>query len=232
MGDISRELNGAKLDVMLGGLSLPLADGCGSCCIDSLTNASACAPETPMVGSFGNRKAAMAIECLPLEGTPSLADMTAVALSRLRAVVPNRGVFLVVAADRIDHAAHAGDLQSVEEMFKDVGSAINLTLSVLEERIRSGEALIMVTGDHLTNAVHLSDPVPLLVWGKSPVNLTDPSPMTSFQTMFPFGTPQCGGREDKRHAMLIVAAIVAPMATLVSVVWLVIVVSNGRRKHE
>lgn len=148
-----------------------------------------------IVGTFGDVSAALAAECLPMPfmgaaGMPSLRDMTSAALARLRASTPGSNppntkdspkcshhvhtrnrthagapLFLLVAADRMDHAAHAGDAAAVTHEAADVAAAVLAAVYILAHR---ADAIVVVTGDHATplnGTAHSPEKVPVLVYG-------------------------------------------------------------------
>ena len=175
---VAASIRAFQLNVSLGGPTRLLADRNGSCgggpgCCPSTRAelaavASSCAPGAPVMGLLGSLDAARAAECESATLDVTLLDLTSAALARLRAAVPRVGLFLIVAADRMDHLAHAGDAAGCAAAEVDVTASVRATLSVLEPRLRAGDAMVVVTGDHMTplnGTDHSSESVPLLLYG-------------------------------------------------------------------
>ena len=97
-----RSLRTVDLSVSLGGASRLLTppNVTGDAChpttrVELATALRACPPNQTLTGGFGDARAALAAECLPLPfmgiaTLPSLSDMTAAALARMGAVTPKR----------------------------------------------------------------------------------------------------------------------------------------------
>ena len=72
---------------------------------------------------------------------------------------------MVVTADRLDHAAHAGNAAAAEHEMDDVAAAVHIAVAALARR---ADATVIVTGDHGTHfgsALHSEETVPLLIYG-------------------------------------------------------------------
>ena len=87
------------------------------------------------------------------------------ALARLRAVEAESDFFLVVGADRVDAAAHAGNTTALEGLYADLGAAVRSAVQSLAFR---PDVRVFVTGDHETvlgTQLHSNASVPLLAYG-------------------------------------------------------------------
>jgi len=205
---LAASLRAANLDVSMGGASrliLP-PNATGDACFPTsraalVASLGACPPHRPLMGVFGDARTAMAAECLPLPYAndnrtrptplPSLRDMTRAALARLKAAYAGRPVFLVVGADRLDQAAHAGDADACKAEVAAAAATVNETLSALSARLRASEALVIVTGDHSTimnTNNHSNRTVPVLIYGAGAVAAAERAmgtPLTSAHLMRP-----------------------------------------------
>lgn len=184
---LAASVRAAGLAVHMGGASrlfLP-PNATGDACFPTTrtklaASMGACDSGRQMVGLFGDARSALAAECLPLPlatskaiktSLPSLREMTLAALSRLDAVRPGVGAFLVVGADRLDHAAHLGDVEACAAEVDSAAAAIIATLNAMAVRLRS-DALVIVTGDHgtvMNGTTHTNRTVPLLIYGAGAV---------------------------------------------------------------
>ena len=179
---LAASVRAAGLAVNMGGSSrlfLP-PNATGDACFPTTRSAltaslGACPVHRQLVGAFGDARAALAAECLPLPfasaapgATPSLAYMTKKALARLGAAQSGAPVFLVVGADRLDHAAHSGDAKACEAEVAATVAAIREALTALAARMHASDALVIVTGDHITvmnSTQHTNRSVPVLIYG-------------------------------------------------------------------
>ncbi|MEL6242787.1 MAG: alkaline phosphatase [Pseudomonadota bacterium] len=75
---------------------------------------------------------------------PSLAEMTAAAITALQAAGGDNGFFLQVEAGRVDHANHAGNLARVVRDQKAMADAV----AIADELTDDADTLIVVTADH------------------------------------------------------------------------------------
>lgn len=165
---LATALRRSSLLVEFGAASRPLACPAGPCCASDRAGMARalrdCPPGERLVGLFGDMRSALAGECGLLDG-PSLTDMTTAALARLRAVERGRPAFLVVAGDRIDAAAHAGDAAAVAAGLADFAGAVRAAIAAASAR---SDSLVIVTGDHMTiigTAEHSAEGVPILAYG-------------------------------------------------------------------
>ncbi|MBO6883041.1 MAG: alkaline phosphatase [Marivita sp.] len=96
---------------------------------------------TPILGLFENSH--MMYEADRAD-EPSLAEMTAAAISALSAKASDNGYFLQVEAGRVDHANHAGNLARVVRDQKAFADAV----AMADEMTDDADTLIIVTADH------------------------------------------------------------------------------------
>jgi len=96
---------------------------------------------TPILGLFENSH--MMYEADRTD-EPSLAEMTAAAITSLEAKSGDNGFFLQVEAGRVDHANHAGNLARVVRDQKAFADAV----AIADELTDDEETLIIVTADH------------------------------------------------------------------------------------
>lgn len=181
---IASQLLAANIDVMLGGASRPLFCQ-GACCVTDRASLARSNCTGPLRGNFGNMKSALAAECapLPIDYDISLEDMTVAAISRLRATEAGASFFLVVTADRIDRAAHAGNTTELNILYDDFARAVSTAVTALSFR---GDAKITVTGDHSTiigTRLHSPSPVPVLAYGEARVPMSGMSQTGVFATV-------------------------------------------------
>lgn len=212
------------LSVILGGFSgampAPPADACVVRTTDDLD--APCAPGRLLFGAFGLADGALAAECAPQGPTdPPLYGIARAAIRRL----PNAS-FLVIAADRMDGAAHVGDAASVARLERDIARAVRVLAE--DPALR----LLIVTGDHGTRfgtREHFGDAVPVLAYGPEAGALENvfPSAMmaqTDVRRAFPFGreAPKCAKRREQPAPAALgwVGAVVAATAA-VATFWLV-----------
>jgi len=87
-------------------------------------------------------------------GTPSLADMTKVALAKLSK--NNNGFFLMVEGSQIDWAGHRQDIVGVMSEMRDFELAITEALAFLE---KDGDTQIIITADHSTGGLSVGTEV-------------------------------------------------------------------------
>ena len=132
----------------------------------------------------------------------------------LRSTSPSRRpLLLVVTADRLDHAAHAGNAAAAEHEMDDVAAAVHIAVAALARR---ADATVIVTGDHGTHfgsAQHSDEAVPLLIYGAGARAAAGPlawppaagaAPPTIAATdlpaMFPYFRRDCSGQLVHRPA--------------------------------
>ena len=96
---------------------------------------------TPILGLFENSH--MMYEADRTD-EPSLAEMTAAAITALEAKTGDNGFFLQIEAGRVDHANHAGNLARVVQDQKAFADAV----AMADELTDDEETLIVVTADH------------------------------------------------------------------------------------
>ncbi len=96
---------------------------------------------TPILGLFENSH--MMYEADRTD-EPSLAEMTAAAITALEAKSGDNGFFLQIEAGRVDHANHAGNLARVVQDQKAFADAV----AMADELTDDEETLIVVTADH------------------------------------------------------------------------------------
>lgn len=96
---------------------------------------------TPILGLFENSH--MMYEADRTD-EPSLAEMTAAAITALGAKAGDNGFFLQVEAGRVDHANHAGNLARVVRDQKAFADAV----AMADELTDDSNTLIVVTADH------------------------------------------------------------------------------------
>ncbi len=96
---------------------------------------------TPILGLFENSH--MMYEADRAD-EPSLAEMTAAAISALSTKAGDNGFFLQVEAGRVDHANHAGNLARVVRDQKAFADAV----AMADEMTDDADTLIIVTADH------------------------------------------------------------------------------------
>jgi len=249
-------LRDSALAVMLGGasrlLGSPEPDACHPRTRRELAASVRSCDQGRLVGSFGNMRSALAEECQPLplggdQALPNLADMTASALAFMRASTPDRGVFLVVGNDRMDHAAHAGDEVALVYQYADTAAAVKVAISALAHR---NDSLVVVTGDHATvfnGTAHSAAAVPVLVYGSGAreaasriVELNGSSAFsppvfdaTDFPKLFPFFVSgSCEHGDSVPRLDLVAAFALAGTCALALVAFLVSCVLARRAKKE
>lgn len=164
--DIARALVEAKTDLALGGgaaffmptlferarPALETAKEAGYMVVmgkDELEAASA----LPLLGLFAPTDMAYEVDRDPAE-EPSLRRMTQKALDLLAASSGDAGFFLMVEGGRIDHACHAND---ADRLPAEVTSFDDAIWAVLDFARRRGDTLVIVTADHETGQLQLTD---------------------------------------------------------------------------
>lgn len=96
---------------------------------------------TPILGLFENSH--MKYEADRVD-EPSLAEMTAAAITALQASGGDNGFFLSIEAGRVDHANHGGNLARVVADQKAMADAVAMADSMTDD----ADTLIVVTADH------------------------------------------------------------------------------------
>ncbi|MFD1508120.1 alkaline phosphatase [Lacimonas salitolerans] len=129
-----RRLDGMNLIEMAEAEGVQFADSQAS--FDGLT-----LDGTPILGLFENSH--MMYEA-DRSDEPSLAEMTAAAITALSAKAGDNGFFLQVEAGRVDHANHAGNLARVVRDQKAFADAV----AMADEMTDDADTLIIVTADH------------------------------------------------------------------------------------
>jgi alkaline phosphatase len=99
------------------------------------------AADAPILGLFG---ASHMMYEADRDDQPSLAQMTAAAITALQAKGGDNGFFLQVEAGRVDHANHAGNLARVVRDQQAFAEAV----AIADELTDDGNTLIVVTSDH------------------------------------------------------------------------------------
>lgn len=98
--------------------------------------------DKPVLGLFNPGHMNFMAERKPDSTEPTLTDMTAVAIARLKA--DSDGFYLMVEGGRIDHAHHAGQAGFALEEAAEFARAVQYAV----EHTDPNETLIMVTADH------------------------------------------------------------------------------------
>ena len=169
-----------SVDVLLGGSSRPLFRTESPCSVSTRAELARALPgcaDQPLRGFFGNMKAALAAMCSPASNI-TLEDMTVAALSRLRATDAKAPFFLVVGGDQIDASSHTGDVNRLEELYRDFARAVSVAVAYVSLR---PDARVIVTGDHetpLKGAAHSNASVPLLIYGAGKIPSYGTMPQT------------------------------------------------------
>ena len=101
------------------------------------------------------------------ENTPSLADMTMVALRTLNR--NDKGFFLMVEGSQIDWASHKNSVPGVISEMEDFVGAIEVVLEFAQQH---GDTLVVITADHDTGGMGL---------GRDNIYQWDPAPLRSIR---------------------------------------------------
>lgn len=164
--DIARALVEAKTDLALGGgaaffmptlfekarPALEMAKEAGYRVVmekDELEAASA----LPLLGLFTLTDMAYEVDRDPAE-EPSLRQMAQKALDLLAASSGDAGFFLMVEGGRIDHACHANDADRLPMEVRSFDDAIWAALDFARRR---GDTLVIVTADHETGQLQVTE---------------------------------------------------------------------------
>jgi alkaline phosphatase len=160
--DIALQLAEAKFDVALGGgtgmfygkngggrradaaADLPAAWAAknGGMVVRDAAALAAAPMDKPVLGLFNPSHMTFMADRKPDSGEPTLTDMTAQAIARLKA--DPDGYYLVVEGGRIDHGHHAGQAGYALEEAVEFARAVQYAL----DHTDPAETLIMVTADH------------------------------------------------------------------------------------
>jgi alkaline phosphatase len=108
--------------------------------------------QLPVLGFFSNVELRYNIDRLPDDPQPTLAEMTAKALSLLQANSKDSGFFLLVEGSRIDHAGHSNDIAAQLREVQAYNEAIKVALDFAKIY---GNTLVVSTADHETGGVTL-----------------------------------------------------------------------------
>ena len=98
-----------------------------------------------------------------------------------------------MAADRLDHAAHAGDAAAITYEEEDVAAAVHVALAALAGR---EDATVIVAGDHVTKTgtvAHSDDAVPVLVYGSTAQDAVQRATGSAAPAAPAFWPPPAGG---------------------------------------
>ncbi|WP_133365939.1 alkaline phosphatase [Qipengyuania sediminis] len=160
--DLAAQLTAFPFDIALGGgkakfsgnqaggerleprasLAQEWADRTGGTYVETAAALAAAPQGRPVLGLFAPSHLTYMLDRKPESTEPTLTEMTAAALARLKA--DGRGFYLMVEGGRIDHAHHAGQagyaLEETVEFARAVQHAIDNT--------DPAETLILVTADH------------------------------------------------------------------------------------
>lgn len=160
--DIALQLAEAKFDVALGGGTVmfygkekggrrgdPAADlpgawtaKSGGLVVKDAASLWAAPMDKPVLGLFNPSHMSFMAERKPNSSEPTLTDMTAQAIARLKA--DPDGFYLMVEGGRIDHAHHAGQAGFALEEAVEFARAVQYAV----DNTDPAETLIMVTADH------------------------------------------------------------------------------------
>ena len=106
--------------------------------------------------------------------TPSLAEMTKVALAALSS--NEKGFFLLIEGSQIDWAAHANDIVGVISEMQDFESAFKVTVEFAE---KNSDTLVLATADHGTGGLSIgadSSGEDLYFWDSSVISAFTETP--------------------------------------------------------
>lgn len=160
--DIALQLAEAQFDVAMGGGTAmfygkdkggrrldPAADlprawaaRTGGVVVRDAASLAAAPTDKPLLGLFNPSHMTFMAERKPDSPEPTLTDMTAAALARLKS--DPDGFYLMVEGGRIDHAHHAGQAGFALEEAVELARAVQYAL----DHTDPAETLIMVTADH------------------------------------------------------------------------------------
>mgnify|MGYP000969121156 CR=1 FL=1 len=205
IGDL---MSGAGLSVVLGGITHTMTRPSGACVVrdrHETTNGALC-ESGPLVSEYGELNKLYALECqyMPYavdrdgsEVYPTLLEMTRRAVDELSAKSGDDGFFLMISADRIDHALHTGKRPNLDGELAELDAVIAYLRDLFKD---SPDTMVAFTSDHATefnSTRHSGSTVPGFIYTREAGRIGDVKgasiPQTSLRKLiFPTSRNACG----------------------------------------
>ena len=232
--DIGSRMADAGLSVALGGLTHTTPRRGGECVIQNrrdTTHGAACTTGA-LIGEYGSPNRLFALECqympyavdrVQSEKYPTLLEMTQRAVRDLTSAASGKGFFLMVSADRIDHAIHTGKPARLLGELAELDATIGYLRHAFAE---SDNTMVVFTSDHATmfnSTKHTNATVPGFIYAHgigrrlSGINGTTVPQTGVRKLIFPTSRNACGAsmsgyyvvhHRDYGWGMLIITAAV------------------------
>ena len=182
--DIGHLMANAGLAVVLGGMTHTMPRHAGDCVIRNrgdTINGTACSTGA-LVGEYGIAERLHALGCQYMPYAldrnqsaeyPSLLEMTQRAVRDLSTAAHGHGFFLMVSADRIDHAVHTGKEAKLKGELDELNAVIGYLRTTFNT---SSDTMVVLTSDHATlfnSTEHTNATVPCFIYADGAGSMKD-----------------------------------------------------------